>query len=136
MIVSAGALIKSLETNRFLFLARNKTTSYAKSWSLVGGKIYNNEHVLDGLTREIYEEVGFVPEILKWFVFDTYISKDKQFCYHSVLLLTPNEFIPKLNAENIGYSWVDLDITPKPLHPKLKEVLKEKILLESLKNFK
>lgn len=135
MIISAGALIKSLKTNRFLFVARNQVTSFAKSWSLVGGKIHNNEHVLDGLTREIYEELGLVPEILKWFLFDTYISKDKQFCYHSVLILTPDEFLPKLNTENIGFAWVDIDCVPKPMHPKLKDVFKEKILLESLKNF-
>ena len=136
MIISAGALFKAQNTNRYLFLLRNTITSYPSRWSLVGGKMHHDEHILEGLTREIQEEIGFVPEISKWIAFNRFISIDKKFCYHSILMLTPNEFIPQLNHENDGYAWVRLDNPPKPLHPRLREVITSKILIESLKNFK
>lgn len=135
MIISAGALFKSQKTNRYMFILRSANTSYPSRWSLVGGKMHHDEKILEGLTREIKEEIGFLPEITKWSAFNKFISIDKKFQYHSILLLTPDEFIPKLNHENDGYAWVDINNPPKPLHPRLREVLTSEILLESIKNF-
>lgn len=136
MIISAGALFKAEDTERFFFLLRSSQTSYPSNWSLCGGKIHNDEHILEGLTREITEEIGFMPKVDKWISFNCFTSNDKNFCYHSILILTPNEFVPTLNHENDGYAWVDIQYPPKPLHPRLREVITSKILIESLKNFK
>lgn len=135
MIISAGALFKCSETGRFFFVLRSSTSSYPSKWSLCGGKMHQNEHILEGLEREITEEIGFMPQVQKWISFNSFTSLDKKFCYHSILILTPQEFIPKLNHENDGYAWVDLENPPKPLHPRLKEVITSNILIESLKNF-
>lgn len=135
MIISAGALFKSEKTNRYLFILRSSKTSYPSRWSLVGGKVHHDELVLDGLTREITEELGFIPEITKWCPFNCFTSIDKKFQYHSCLLLTPNEFIPHLNNESDGYAWVNIDNPPKPLHPRLREVLTSNILIDSIKKF-
>lgn len=135
MIKSAGALIKSVNTNRYLFLLRSSISSYPSRWGLVGGKVYHDELLLEGLEREIEEEIGFLPKINKWVAFNCFISMDKKFQYHSFLLLTDNEFIPKLNHENDGYAWVDIDYPPKPLHPRLKEVITSQVLIDSIKNF-
>lgn len=135
MIISAGALFKAEETDRYLFVLRSSKTSYPSRWSLVGGKVHYNEEILEGLTREITEELGFLPEITKWCPFNCFTSMDKKFQYHSCLLLTPKEFIPILNNENDGYAWVTLEHTPKPLHPRLREVLTSSILIDSIKNF-
>ena len=89
MIISAGALFKAEDTERFFFLLRSSQTSYPSNWSLCGGKIHNDEHILEGLTREIKEEIGFVPKITKWCPFNCFTSMDKKFQYHSCLLLTP-----------------------------------------------
>lgn len=136
MIVSAGALFKCIETDRYFFLLRSTTSSYPSRWGLVGGKVHHNEQLLEGLTREIDEEIGFVPPIEKWVAFNCFTSMDRKFCYHSFLLLTPNEFIPNLNHENDGYAWVKIDNPPKPLHPRLREVITSKVLIDSIKNFK
>lgn len=135
MIISAGALFKSEKTNRFFFVLRSHDTSYPCKWSLCGGKIHADEHILQGLSREITEEIGFMPTIKKWFPFNFFVSNDKKFNYHSIFVLTEDEFIPKLNHENDGYAWVDIDHPPYPLHPRLKDVLSSKILIESLKKF-
>lgn len=136
MIISSGALFKAKETNRCLFVLRSSQSSYPSRWSLVGGKIHNDESILDGLTREITEEFGFLPEITNWAPFNCFTSMDKKFQYHSCLLLTPKEFIPTLNSENDGYAWCSIDNPPKPLHPRLREVLTSNVLIDSIKKFK
>lgn len=135
MIKSAGALFKAEDTNRYLFILRSAQTSYPSRWGLVGGKVHHNEFIVEGLHREIEEELGFLPEIKKIAPFNCFTSIDKKFQYHSFLLITPTEFIPKLNHENDGYAWVDIDYPPKPLHPRLKEVITSQVLIDSIKNF-
>ena len=135
MIISAGALFKAEDTNRYLFMLRSSKSSYPSRWSLVGGKVHYDEEILEGLTREITEELGFLPEITKWCPFNCFISMDKKFQYHSVLMLTPDEFIPNLNSENDGYAWVNIENPPKPLHPRLREVLTSEVLIKSIKDF-
>jgi len=135
MIISAGALFKCEKTNRCLFMLRSSTSSYPSRWSLLGGKMHHDERILEGLHREITEEIGFLPQIDKWIAFNCFTSADKKFQYHSILMLTPEEFIPILNHENDGYSWVSIENPPKPLHPRLREVISSRVLIDSIKNF-
>lgn len=135
MLISAGALFKCTSTNRYLFLLRSSKTSYPSRWGLVGGKIHVGENIMEGLEREIVEEIGYLPRVDKWVNFNCFTSMDKKFQYHSILILCDKEFIPNLNNENDGYAWVKLDNPPKPLHPRLKEVLSSNILIDSIKNF-
>lgn len=134
-IISAGALFKCLSTNRYFFLLRSSTSSYPSRWSLCGGKIFKDEQIMDGLKRELIEELGYLPTISNWINFNWFRSIDKKFEYHSILITTPHEFIPNLNGENDGYAWVDLDNPPKPLHPRLREVLTSNILIDCIKKF-
>lgn len=41
-----------------ILLIKRKNEPYKNMWSLVGGALYNNETVEDGLKREIYEKTG------------------------------------------------------------------------------
>ena len=41
-----------------VLLIKRKNNPYKDKWALVGGAIYNNEDLLDGLKREIYEKSG------------------------------------------------------------------------------
>lgn len=136
MLIAAGALFKAINTGRYLFVLRSQKSSYPGRFGLVGGKVHINEDILEGLTRECVEELGFVPEIVKWIPFNKFTSPDGRFVYHSVLALTPREFIPNLNKENDGYAWVSVDNPPKPLHPRLREVLSSSVLIDCIKKFK
>lgn len=134
-LVAAGALFKCTSTNRFFFLLRSTTSSYPSRFGLVGGKVHVGEHIMEGLQREIIEEIGFLPKITKWQNFNCFKSLDKKFTYHSILILTPMEFIPNINGESDGYAWVSIDNPPRPLHPRLKEVLESSVLRDSIKDF-
>ena len=76
MLIAAGALFKAVTTGRYLFVMRSPKSSYKGTFSLVGGKVHVGEDILNGLTREVVEELGFVPEITKWISFNKFPSLD------------------------------------------------------------
>lgn len=41
-----------------VLLIRRKNNPYKDMWALVGGALYNNEELFDGLKREVYEKTG------------------------------------------------------------------------------
>ena len=41
-----------------VLLIKRKNEPYKDLWALVGGALYNNEELLDGINREIYEKTG------------------------------------------------------------------------------
>jgi 8-oxo-dGTP pyrophosphatase MutT (NUDIX family) len=114
--INCGALILCTGTMRYLFLLRNNGRQ-ANKWGIVGGKIEANETVLDGLRREIGEELGGSISDATFVPIETYHNTKNNFTYHTFLIKVDEEFIPELNHEHKGYCWVKLDDYPKPLHP-------------------
>jgi len=113
---SCGALIYCRQTHRYLFLLR-EGGKYPNTWGIVGGKIENNETILEGLNREIREELGGEIKDAKVIPIEQYTSDKGTFIYHTFLIKVDEEFVPDLNHEHSGYCWVKLDNYPKPLHP-------------------
>tara|TARA_B110000503_G_scaffold89598_1_gene135626 strand:+ start:3664 stop:4095 length:432 start_codon:yes stop_codon:yes gene_type:complete len=129
-ITCSGALLYSLDTNRFLFLHR--TGSRQKEvWGLVGGTNEGTESPWEGLRREIIEEIGSI-EIKKTIPLETFVSNDTKFCFHTYLCIVQHEFIPVLNNEHDGYAWVSFGYWPKPLHYGLQNTLNKKVNLKKL----
>lgn len=124
-IICSGALFYALKTKRFLLLHRTKGKT-GNLWGLVGGTNEACETPWNGLQREIKEEIGFNPEIKKTVPLETFISSDEHFNFHTYLCVIEEEFIPTLNDEHDGYSWVSLDKWPKPLHQGLANTLRSK----------
>lgn len=114
--VSAGVFFYASSTSRFLFLLRNdlKNLGY---WGLPGGKINDQETLLDGIARECIEEMNYFPKKGKLIPIQKFVNNN--FVYHTFFCKIKNEFIPKLNKEHKGYCWVDYETYPKPLHPGL-----------------
>jgi 8-oxo-dGTP pyrophosphatase MutT (NUDIX family) len=113
-----GALIYARSTNRYLFLLRNKS-KHAGSWGIVGGKVDAGETVMQGLIREIQEEIGVDYSNNKFIPLETFTADNRKFVYYTFLVSVDAEFVPTLNDEHRGYCWVELDDYPKPLHPGL-----------------
>lgn len=131
-MISIGGLFYCCTSKRFLFVLRGPNCPRPNTWALVGGKLESNETLINGLHREISEEVGFVPGIKKTIPIDTYENPDQSFKYYTWLLVVDEEFIPDLNHENQGYAWVSFNGWPKPLHPGLyasfnEDLFKQKI---------
>jgi len=125
LIVCSGALFYTLDTRRFLMLYR-KNGKRSNQWGLVGGTNKESETPWEGLQREITEEIGELPEIVKTIPLETFISSDEKFQFHTYLCLIGEEFIPLLNSEHDGYAWVGMNNWPKPLHQGLRNTLNAK----------
>lgn len=134
MIIAAGAIFISTETKRILLNFRSDSVSKPNCFGFWGGKIEKNEKILEGLTREIKEEVGFLPEYEKIYPIDVYCSPDGFFRYYSFVILTEKEFIPIINSESSGYIWCTLGTYPKPLHNGAKYILLNKSYIKNIRN--
>jgi 8-oxo-dGTP pyrophosphatase MutT (NUDIX family) len=124
-IICSGALFYTLNTQRFLFLHRTQTKQN-NVWGLVGGRNESEEIPYKALLREIEEEIGFVPDLVKSIPLETFISNDEKFSFHTYLCVVKEEFLPKLNHEHNGYAWVSFNNWPKPLHQGLRNTLQNK----------
>lgn len=130
-IVCSGALFYSLETKRFLFLHRTRSKNN-NVWGLVGGTNEGSETPWEGLRREIREEIGLMPNVVKTIPLESFISGDDHFFYHTYLLVVKKEFLPILNDEHDGYAWVSYNAWPKPLHKGVLSTLTNKSNLQKI----
>lgn len=124
-VICSGALFYALNSKRFLLLHRAQS-KHNNLWGLVGGTNFESETPIDGLKREIVEEVGFMPDIKKFIPLETFVSQDEHFSFHTYLCVVDDEYIPILNKEHNGYCWVSFNKWPKPLHNGLSNTLKNK----------
>lgn len=130
-ITCSGALFYAKSTGRILLLqkARGKHRS---TWGLVGGTNEFQETPWEGLKREIQEEIGIIPDIVKTIPLETFVSNDSVFHFHTYLCVLSEEFIPTLSDEHSAYSWCTIDFAPKPLHQGLKNSFSSKIIRNKL----
>lgn len=126
---SAGVFFYSKDTQRFLFLLRtdDKNPGY---WGIPGGKIEKEESLFEGIERECIEEINYFPTNAKLIPIQKFVNNT--FTYHTFFCAVENEFLPTLNEEHCGYSWVILDRYPKPLHPGLFNTINFDVVHEKL----
>ena len=132
-IQAAGTLFLSTQTKRFLLLLRDDD-SYSDTWATVGGRAEVGETVIESLSREIVEEIGFLPLVRKTIPIDLFVSNDKKFEFHTFICLVDKEFIPTLNNEHKSYAWCSIDGFPRPVHPALRNALKNQALKTKIEN--
>lgn len=130
-IVCSGALFYAKSTRRFLLLQKAQG-KHAGTWGLVGGTNLQNENPWQGLQREVQEEIGCNPAVLKTIPLETFVSNDKVFNFHTYLCVIENEFIPTLSDEHIAWAWVNIDYPPKPLHQGLRNSFTNKTIRTKL----
>ncbi len=102
-IVCSGALFYAKSTRRILLLQK-ATGKHAGTWGLVGGTNFQNENPWQGLQREVQEEIGSIPNILKTIPLETFVSNDKVFNFHTYLCVVSDEFLPVLSDEHSAWA--------------------------------
>ena len=130
-IVCSGALFYAKSTRRFLLLQK-ATGKHRGTWGLVGGTNIEGETAWQGLQREISEEVGDIPVIIKTIPLETFVSNDSVFNFHTYLCVIESEFIPTLSSEHQGWAWCTVDGAPKPLHQGLRSSFSNKTIRTKL----
>lgn len=119
---AAGAVIYSIDTNKFLLGKRGATSDNPNVWCCFGGGVEAGESPEGALKRELWEETGFNSNIklIK-------LGNDIQgtFEYITYIGFVAKEFIPILNAENSDYQWFEQsEMLPKNSHPKFESFWK------------
>jgi 8-oxo-dGTP pyrophosphatase MutT (NUDIX family) len=127
--IAAGVFFYSSATNRYLYLLRTDNKNPG-NWGIPGGKLENDETLLEGVARECEEEIDFFPQKAKLVPIQKFVNHS--FTYHTFFCEVENEFIPSLNDEHCGYAWVGENQYPKPLHPGLFSTVNMDIVQEKL----
>lgn len=130
-IVCSGALFYAKSTRRLLLLQKSQG-KHQGTWGLVGGTNLENENPWQGLQREVQEEIGFLPLVIKNIPLETFVSNDQVFNFHTYLCVVDQEFVPTLSEEHMAYSWSTVDWAPKPLHQGLRNSFNNKIIKTKL----
>lgn len=131
-IICSGGFFLARDTKRFLLLHRTQGRT-AGTWGLVGGKKEPTDATpFDALKREIEEEVGKIPTIKKTIPLELFTSNDQHFQYNTYVIIVDHEFVPILNDEHSGYSWVAYDHWPRPLHQGVKNSLNNRVIKAKL----
>ena len=132
MIEAVGTIFLSIKTERVMLGLRAEDGSHPLTWSFFGGKVEPNETFGDALNRELEEELVHVPNIIKTFPLDNFVSNDEGFKYASFVSIVNDEFHPILNEEHVGYAWIKIEAWPKPLHAGTKLILQNKNNIKKL----
>lgn len=130
-IVCSGALFYAKSTRRFLLLQKAQG-KHRGTWGLVGGTNLENENPWQGLQREVQEEIGFAPQVIKNIPLETFVSNDRVFNFHTYLCVINQEFVPILSDEHSAWAWSTIDWAPKPLHQGLRNSFNNKIIRTKL----
>lgn len=133
MISCSGAILFSKKTGRVLLLQKQHG-KHAGRWVLVGGTAVEGETPWQSLVREIKEEIGECPDILKTLPVEKFVSSDSAFNFTTYFCVVEEEFIPKLSDEHLAWGWFNLDALPKPTHRSLEISLNNPIIKEKLKS--
>lgn len=124
-VKGSGALFLSRKTKRFLLLQKANGKQQGV-WGLVGGKLETGESAWQGLQREIEEEIGQTPRIIKSIPLESYTSQDENFNFQTYICIVEDEFLPKLSNEHISWAWCSFDFFPKPVHQGIKNTINSK----------
>lgn len=118
--IAGGVLFYCPKTKKMLLLKRSDSVSEPKTWGLVSGNIEHHEDIVDGVKREVVEEIGEV----KYDLVNSFVYKKENFTFYNFIGIVDYEFIPKLNYENSEYKWCSISNLPSPLHFGIIELLK------------
>lgn len=132
MIQASGCILLSVETKRICLQLRSPDRKNKNLWGFWGGGAENDELPVQTIERELVEEIGMLPEIIKFYPIHKMMSNDESFEYHTFLATTPKEFTPTINDESAGYAWVDYNRYPTPLHPGAKLVLQNPRIMSKI----
>lgn len=104
-ILAVGAFIFNKKGQLLIVKKSPKENIDAGLWTVPGGKIYPEEHILVGLKREIEEEVGLQIVSADWIGEDVFQDKDAMFHGEHFKCITNDETVV-LEEKLMEYKWI------------------------------
>ena len=128
IVLAVGAFI--LKDKKLLIVKKSPYENIdAGLWTIPGGKIEKDESIIDGLKREIKEEVNLEISNYQWLGEDVFESNG--FWYHAQLFLcnVKNDNV-KLEKKLTAFHWLSKDeienfIFPKNIKKRIKEIFEK-----------
>lgn len=126
----ACALFYCPEDSSILLLKRSSKVNKGNTWGLPGGHLEEGEFPEEGLVRELYEEIGFVPDRSD-IISAGHVEMNKGSSCVIFVAAIPKESKDKwedkikLNWEHDGYKWFNTSEIPDNLHPVADFVLND-----------
>jgi ADP-ribose pyrophosphatase YjhB (NUDIX family) len=115
---AVGVWFYAITTGRYLYLMRDDP-KHPDTWGLPGGRMEPGETMIEAMTRECREELGSMPDYIKLVPLEKFTTADQHFAYHTFFCSVAREFVPQLNHEHTGWTWIASGTWPKPMHPGL-----------------
>jgi len=121
-ILSVGAFIFNQNKELLIVKKSPKEQIDAGLWTIPGGKIYPQEHILVGLKREVLEEVGLEIESMKWIGEDVFQDRNSMFHAEHFMCKTKNNKVV-LEKKLTEYKWIAglSDMSPLPFAENIKK---------------
>ena len=101
-----GSCIIINKHGQFLIVKRSEQESFVGAWNLPGGTLESGERIIQGISREVFEEVGIPPKDQYYAGYHEFTSKEDSKAYASFTTYCFADEIPKLNEEHDEYRWV------------------------------
>jgi ADP-ribose pyrophosphatase YjhB (NUDIX family) len=120
--LSVGAFIFNTKGELLIVKKSPHERIDADLWTVPGGKIYPTEHIVDGLRREILEEVGLEITSYEWIGEDVFENLNIQFHAEHFKCITKTTRIT-LEEKLTEYKWISgiEDITSLPFARNIKK---------------
>ncbi len=109
-MVAVGAVIENTKTGRILIIQRASSQDWrGGEWEIDYGRIDQHEDPIDGLKREIKEEVGLtdltIKEVMRvWHLYRGPVSAENDLIGITYYCTTETDDV-KLSDEHIAYEW-------------------------------
>lgn len=117
---AAGVMIKCTDTGKIFLALRSKDGDNGETWNIIAGGIEkSDDSVLDGLKREIGEELQINPDLIDYKFVKKEPVEGKNVDFHYYEGTVDKEFTPILDEENLDYIWCTQDSLPSPLYPNI-----------------
>lgn len=126
----AGVLLQAQDTGRILLAKRSDRVPAGGTWAVPGGHIEPGETPAEAAARELAEELRIHVNRLK----PLYEMRSGTFRYETFLRKVPYELHTTLNWESTDVGWFSLDRLPKPLHPGVAALLRDRAVRTKLTN--
>lgn len=117
---AAGCLFYATSTGNVLFGLRSGKVMEPHTWGCFGGKLDGDETPIEGLERELSEEIGY-EGMDRYIGVSVFSDPDHDFEYYNYIVICRDEFEPRLNDETDDYVWTNINNPPEPLHPGLEK---------------
>ena len=121
-ILSVGAFIFNKKGQLLVVKKSPQEQIDAGLWTSPGGKIYPQEHILDGIKREVQEEVGLAINSFQWIGEDVFENQNAMFHAEHFMCKT-QETLVILEKKLTEYRWISelKDIEELPFAENIKK---------------